>query len=54
MLDFEIVTPMRSVSLTFEVTPVEIEFALATEGQSLREQTMLALLAKLLEPDSAD
>jgi hypothetical protein len=52
MMDFEIVTPKRPLSVSFEMTPEDIEFAIATDGQSLREQAMLALLAKLVEPET--
>jgi hypothetical protein len=51
MFDFDIVTPSQPLSVTFDMTPEDVEFAIATDGQSLKEQAMLALLAKLVEPD---
>jgi hypothetical protein len=52
MFDFEIVTPTHPLSVSFVMSPEDVEFAIATDGQSLKEQAMLALLAKLVEPET--
>jgi hypothetical protein len=45
--DFESVAPERSITLSFDINSCEIELALATNGASLRQASLLALLAAL-------
>jgi hypothetical protein len=47
MDDFDVVPPKQSVRVTLTLTPEELELALATGCESLRERLMLALVAKL-------
>ena len=58
MLDFDafrIVPPTRPIGLSLVITPEEVGFALATNGQSLQAKVMFALIAHLIvEPDGEE
>ena len=45
---FRIVPPTRPIGLSLVITPEEVAFALATNGQSLQAKMMSALLAHLM------
>jgi len=45
--DFESVAPERTITISFDINSCEIELALATNGASLRQASLLALLAAL-------
>jgi len=45
--DFESVAPERTVTISYDINSCEIELALATNGASLRQASLLALLAAL-------
>lgn len=47
MDDLDVVPPSQSVRVTLTLTPEELELALATGCESLRERLLLALIAKL-------
>jgi hypothetical protein len=51
MLDLDgiyVLPPMRPVVITIEVHPEEIELAFASNGNSLLERLMLALIATIV------
>ena len=47
MSDFEVVLPDRPLLVTLAVRPEEVEIALATGCDSLRQRLLLALVAEL-------
>ncbi len=49
--EFEAIPPTRSVTISFDVTPSEVELALATNAASLRHATLIALLAAMVIDD---
>jgi DUF1365 family protein len=49
--EFEAIPPTRSVTISFDVTPSEVELALATNAASLRHATLTALLAAMVVDD---
>jgi DUF1365 family protein len=49
--EFEAIPPTRSVTISFDVTPSEVELALATNAASLRHATLIALLAAMVVDD---
>ena len=49
--EFEAIPPTRSVTISFDVTPSEVELALATNAASLRHATLMALLAAMVVDD---
>ena len=49
--EFEAIPPTRSVTISFDVTPSDVELALATNAASLRHATLMALLAAMVVDD---
>jgi hypothetical protein len=47
MPELEAVLPKAALTISLAVTPDEIELALATNGESLRQRMLLALVAEL-------
>lgn len=45
--DFKSVAPERTITISFDINSCGIELALATNGASLRQASLLALLAAL-------
>jgi hypothetical protein len=45
--DYEVIPPERTITISFDIDPSEVELALATNAASLRQASLLALLAAL-------
>ncbi len=45
---FDVIPPKDPVSITLELSPEEIEFAFATEGESLRRRMLSALVIAMI------
>jgi hypothetical protein len=48
MSELEVMPPKVPVVISFAVRPEEIELAFATNGESLRQRALLALVAELV------
>jgi hypothetical protein len=54
MTDLEAYPSAEPLLVTFVVRPEEIELAFATEGDTLRQRLMLAIVAALISAEPAD
>jgi hypothetical protein len=54
MTDLEAFPSKEPLLVTFVVRPEEIELAFATEGDTLRQRLMLAIVAALISAEPAD
>jgi hypothetical protein len=52
--EYEIISPTVPVGVSFVLTPVEVEIALATNGRSLLPHVMSALIAHLVVENEQD
>jgi hypothetical protein len=50
--EFDALPSTRSVTISFDVTPSDVELALATNAASLRHATLIALLAAMVVDDA--
>jgi hypothetical protein len=50
--EFEAIPPTRSITISFDITPSDVELALATNAASLRHATLIALLAAMVVDDA--
>jgi hypothetical protein len=53
LYEFEAIAPRHAITLSFDVSPSEVELALATNAASLRTATLIALLAAMVVDDAA-
>jgi hypothetical protein len=53
MTDLEVSPSTEPLVVTFVVRPDEIELAFATEGETLRQRLMLAIVAALISAEPA-
>ena len=51
--EFEAIPTQRAITISFDISPSEVELALATSAASLRYATLIALLAALVVDDAA-
>jgi hypothetical protein len=51
--DYDVVAPKEPVFLSVELSPVDVELAFASEGYSLREKVMMALIVAMMNDPSA-
>ena len=50
--DFDFIPPIDSISITLDVSPVELELAVATSGRSLCSAMMNAIVAAMVVDQS--
>ena len=51
--EFEAVRPERAITISFDVDPIEVELALATNAASLRYATLTAPLVAMVVDDGS-